>query len=45
MNDALKSCSEVLQLDPDNVDAMVDKAEAHIANEDYDAGINVFFNH
>ncbi|BFZ00647.1 hypothetical protein BsWGS_03685 [Bradybaena similaris] len=39
VNDALKSCSEVLQLDPDNVDAMVDKAEAHIANEDYDAAI------
>ncbi|CAG5125666.1 unnamed protein product [Candidula unifasciata] len=39
INDALKSCSEVLQLDPDNVDAMVDKAEAHIANEDYDAAI------
>ncbi|CAL1533171.1 unnamed protein product [Lymnaea stagnalis] len=39
VNEALKSCSEVLQLDPDNIDAMVDKAEAHIANEDYEAAI------
>jgi DnaJ family protein C protein 3 len=39
VDDALKSCSEVVQLDPDNLDAMVDKAEAHIANEDYEAAI------
>ncbi|XP_005100334.1 dnaJ homolog subfamily C member 3 [Aplysia californica] len=39
VDEALKACSEVLQLDPDNVDAMVDKAEAHIANEDYEAAI------
>uniref|UniRef100_A0A0B7BH12 J domain-containing protein n=1 Tax=Arion vulgaris TaxID=1028688 RepID=A0A0B7BH12_9EUPU len=39
VDDALKSCGEVLQLDPDNLDAMIDKAEAHIANEDYDAAI------
>ncbi|KAI8740147.1 dnaJ subfamily C member 3 isoform X2 [Biomphalaria glabrata] len=39
VNETLKSCREVLQLDPENVDAMVDKAEAHIANEDYEAAI------
>ena len=28
-------------MDPNNIDAMVDKAEAHIANEDYQAGKSV----
>ncbi|GFO28329.1 Dnaj homolog subfamily c member 3-like [Plakobranchus ocellatus] len=39
VDESLKFCSEVLQLDPQNIDAMADKAEAHIANEDYQAAI------
>lgn len=39
VDEALKYCSLVIQMDPENIDAMVDKADAHLANEDYDAAI------
>ncbi|XP_059169976.1 dnaJ homolog subfamily C member 3-like [Physella acuta] len=39
VDEALKSCSEVIQIDPGNIDAMVDKAEALMANEDYESAI------
>ena len=38
VDESLKFCSEVLQIEPQNIDALMDKAEAHIANEDYEAG-------
>ena len=37
-SDAIKSCSDLLEMDPDSIDGHCDRAEAHIANEDYDAG-------
>ena len=37
-SDAIKSCSDLLEMDPDSIDGHCDRAEAHIANENYDAG-------
>lgn len=41
-SDALKACTEVLEMDPDNLNALCDKAEAHIANEDYEEAIKEY---
>ena len=38
-SDAIKSCSDLLEMDPDSLEGLCDRAEAHIANEDYDEGI------
>ena len=38
IDEAMKACGEVLQLDPSNIDAMVDNAEVLLANEDYEGG-------
>ncbi|XP_052217768.1 dnaJ homolog subfamily C member 3-like [Dreissena polymorpha] len=41
-SDAIKACNEVLDMDPENYNAMCDRAEAHIANENYDEAIKQF---
>lgn len=41
-SDAIKSCSDLLEMDPDSIDGHCDRAEAHIANENYDAAIKDF---
>lgn len=38
VKEGLAACNKVLEMDPQNVDAYIDRAEAHIANEDYDRG-------
>ncbi|XP_067668798.1 dnaJ homolog subfamily C member 3-like [Haliotis asinina] len=40
LSDALMICEEVLELDPQNIEALADRAEAHILNEDFQAAIN-----
>ena len=35
---ALDACSRILESDSENVDALVDRAETHILNEDFDMG-------
>ena len=37
-NDAIAQCNEALKLDENDVDALCDRAEAHILNEMYDEG-------
>ena len=37
--DAIKSCTDLLDMDPDSIDGLCDRAEAHIANENYDGGM------
>ena len=37
-NEATKQCNEALKLDENDVDALCDRAEAHILNEMYDEG-------
>lgn len=37
-SDAIKQCNEALKLDENDVDALCDRAEAHILNEMYDEG-------
>lgn len=37
-NEAIKQCNEALKLDENDVDALCDRAEAHILNEMYDEG-------
>ncbi|KAK3586229.1 hypothetical protein CHS0354_014050 [Potamilus streckersoni] len=34
--EALKSCNELLDMDPENIDALCDRAEAYIHNEQYE---------
>ena len=36
--DAIKQCNEALKIDENDVDALCDRAEAHILNEMYDEG-------
>ena len=36
--EALAVCSEVLEKEPNNVDAIIDRAEAHIQNEMFEEG-------
>lgn len=38
VKEALNACNNVLQRDSENLDALIDRAEAHIADEDYDKG-------
>ncbi|XP_041348015.1 dnaJ homolog subfamily C member 3-like [Gigantopelta aegis] len=42
ISDALKICQEILEIDEGNINALIDRAEAHILNEDYQAAINDF---
>nr|ABA28991.1 Dna J-like protein 3 [Cladocopium sp. C3] len=39
-NEAIKQCNEALKLDENDVDALCDRAEAHILNEMYDEAVN-----
>jgi len=39
-NEAIKLCNEALKLDENDVDALCDRAEAHILNEMYDEAVN-----
>lgn len=44
-SDAIKQCNEALKIDENDVDALCDRAEAHILNEMYDEGKKMpFFN-
>ena len=38
IKEALAACNQVLEMDADNLDALIDRAEAHITNEEYDKG-------
>ena len=38
LNDAIRQCNEALKLDENDVDALCDRAEANILNEQYDEG-------
>ena len=37
-NDAIRQCNEALKLDENDVDALCDRAEVNILNEQYDEG-------
>lgn len=37
-NDAIRQCNEALKVDENDVDALCDRAEANILNEQYDEG-------
>lgn len=39
-NDAIRQCNEALKLDENDVDALCDRAEANILNEQYDEAVN-----
>lgn len=39
-NDAITECNEALKIDENDVDALCDRAEAHILNEMYDEAVN-----
>ena len=38
-NEAMSVCSEVLEVDENNIDALCDRAEVQISNEMYEAGV------
>lgn len=38
IKEALAACNTVLEMDPENIDAIIDRAEAHIMDEEYDKG-------
>lgn len=40
LKEALQTCNQVLEVEPENVDALIDRAEAHLVNEDYDKAIS-----
>lgn len=42
-SDAIKQCNEALKIDENDVDALCDRAEAHILNEMYDEGTKMSF--
>ena len=42
-SDAIKQCNEALKIDENDVDALCDRAEAHILNEMYDEGTKMPF--
>ena len=42
-NDAIQECNEALKIDENDVDALCDRAEAHILNEMYDEGTKMPF--
>lgn len=37
--DAISICSQALKLDPEDVNVLCDRAEAHLNNDDYDEGM------
>ena len=37
-NEAIRECNKALDVDPNDVDALCDRAEAHLQNEMYDEG-------
>ncbi|KAL5004932.1 hypothetical protein ScPMuIL_018388 [Solemya velum] len=39
VDDALKACNEILNVDPNDVGALADRAEAHIANDQFEEAI------
>jgi len=39
IDDALNSCNKVLATEPDNIDAICDRAETYINNEQYEEGM------
>ena len=50
IDDAFDSCNEVLSAEPDNTDALCDRAETYINNEQYEEGVSlhsdfVLYNH
>jgi len=42
IDDAFDSCNEVLAAEPDNIDALCDRAETYINNEQYEEGTTLF---
>lgn len=40
VQEAIKSCNQVLEMEPKNTDALTNRAEAHIFNEDFNAAIS-----
>ena len=44
-NDAIRQCNEALKVDENDVDALCDKAEANILNEQYDEGEFLWFHY
>lgn len=42
IKDGFSACDTVLAIDPDNVDAIIDKAETYLTNEEYDEAIRLF---
>ena len=42
-SDAINQCNEALKIDENDVDALCDRAEAHILNEMYDEGTKMGF--
>ena len=45
IDDAFDSCNEVLAAEPDNIDALCDRAETYINNEQYEEGMVQYFLH
>jgi len=41
IDDAFTSCNEVLSAEPDDVDALCDRAETYINNEQYEEGMTL----
>ena len=41
IDDAFDNCNEVLAAEPDNVDALCDRAETYINNEQYEEGTSL----
>jgi len=39
INDAFSSCNEVLAAEPDNIEALCDRAETYINNEQFEEGM------
>jgi hypothetical protein len=38
VKEAMTTCDQVLDMDPQNTDALINRAEAHIVNENFDRG-------
>lgn len=43
IKEGFSACDTVLEYDPDNIDAIIDKAETYLANEEYDKGMSLLF--
>lgn len=39
IDEAFNSCNEVLEAEPENIDALCDRAETYINNEQYEEGM------